>query len=299
MKIAVTGANSSVGQNLLAQIVAQDEISVVAGVRSERAKASLPSSPRIEPRIISYEDSEGLADLFTAVDCVVHLAGILIENRHASYASANVAATAAVVQAAKYSAVKHLVFISVIGADANAANAYFRSKGCAEKLVAESGISASIIRTPILLGPDTAGAKALLGAASQTSIRVLGGGHYLMRPLDVDDLGVAILRCCESQSAGTTSHELAGPETISYRELIARTAKLLGREIQVGYMPIWLAKLGAAIGSTLRGGGITATVIDVITKDEVIQTNADSALGISLTALQSTLEKITNEKRSS
>ena len=299
MKIAVTGANSSVGQHLLGKIAAQDEISVIAGVRSERAKASLPSSPRIEPRIISYKDSEGLASLFAAVDCVVHLAGILIENRRTSYASANVAATAAVVQAAKLSAVKHLVFISVIGADANAANAYFGSKGCAEKLVVESGISASIIRTPILLGPDTAGTKALLGAASQTSIRVLGGGHYLMRPLDIDDLGVAILRCCESQSAGTTSHELAGPETISYRELIARTAKLLGREIQVGSMPIWLAKLGAAIGSTLKGGGITATVIDVITKDEVVKTNADTVLGISLTPLQSTLEKITNEKRSS
>ena len=299
MKIAVTGANSSVGQNLLAQITTQDKITVVAGVRSEQAKASLPHSPRIETRIISYDDSAGLAKLFTSVDSVVHLAGTLMENRQTSYASANVAATAAVVQAAKHSAVKHLVFISVIGADANAANAYFRSKGCAEKLVVESGISASIIRTPILLGPDTAGAKALLGAASQTSIRVLGGGHYLMRPLDIDDLGVAILRCCESQSAGTTSHELAGPETISYRELIARTAKLLGREIQVGSMPMWLAKLGATIGSTLKGGGISATVIDVITQDEVVKTNADSVLGISLTPLQSTLEKITNEKRSS
>ncbi|MCH2355628.1 MAG: NAD(P)H-binding protein [Pseudomonadales bacterium] len=299
MKIAVTGANSSVGQHLLAKITTQDEISVIAGVRSERAKASLPISPRIEPRIISYEDSEGLASLFAAVDCVVHLAGILIENRQTSYASANVAATAAVVQAVKHSAVKHLVFISVIGADANAANAYFRSKGCAEKLVVESGISASIIRTPILLGRGTAGAKARLGAAAQTKIKILDGGNYFMRPLDIDDLGVAILRCCESQSAGTTSHELAGPETISYRELIARTAKLLGREIQVGSMPMWLAKLGATIGSTLKGGGISATVIDVITQDEVVKTNADSVLGISLTPLQSTLEKITNEKRSS
>ena len=299
MKIAVTGANSSVGQHLLAKITTQDEISVIAGVRSERAKASLPISPRIEPRIISYEDSEGLASLFAAVDCVVHLAGILIENRQTSYASANVAATAAVVQAVKHSAVKHLVFISVIGADANAANAYFRSKGCAEKLVVESGISASIIRTPILLGRGTAGAKALLGAASQTKIKILDGGNYFMRPLDIDDLGVAILRCCESQSAGTTSHELAGPETISYRELVERTAKLLDREIKIAFMPIWLAKFGARISSILKGGGISATVIDVITQDEVVKTNADSVLGISLTPLQSTLEKITNEKRSS
>jgi|TARA_B100000809_G_scaffold260142_1_gene306512 NADH dehydrogenase len=297
MKIAVTGANSSVGQNLLAQITTQDKITVVAGVRSEQAKASLPHSPRIETRIISYDDSAGLAKLFTSVDSVVHLAGILMENRQTSYASANVAATAAVVQAAKHSAVKHLVFISVIGADATADNAYFRSKGCAEKLVVESGISASIIRTPILLGRGTAGAKALLGAASQTKIKILDGGNYFIRPLDIDDLGVAILHCCESQSAGATTHELAGPETISYRELVERTAKLLDREIKIAFMPIWLAKFGARISSILKGGGITPTVIDVITKDEVIQTNADTALGISLTSLQSTLEKITDKKQ--
>jgi preprotein translocase subunit YajC len=62
-------------------------------------------------------------------------------------------------------------------------------------------------------------------------------------------------------------------------------------------MPIWLAKFGARISSILKGGGITPTVIDVITKDEVIQTNADTALGISLTSLQSTLEKITDKKQ--
>lgn len=299
MKIAVTGANSSVGQNLLAQIAAQDEISVIAGVRSERAKASLPTSPQIEARLISYDDVDGLARMLTTVDCVLHLAGILIENKHTNYTDANVTATAAVVQAAQQAGVKHFVFISVIGAHDGAANAYFRSKGCAEKLVAESGISATIIRTPILLGPDTAGAAALLGAASQTKAKVLGSGSYLMRPLDIDDLNAAILHCCDVQASGVTIHELVGPEPITYRDLITRTAQMMGRKIEIGSIPIWLAKLGASISNKLKGGGITATVIDVITMNEVVQTNADAALGISLTPLQTTLEKIINKKRSS
>ena len=297
MKIAVTGANSNVGQNLLARLAMQNEISVVAGVRSERAKASLPSSSQIDPRVISYDDVEGLTSILAGVDCVIHLAGILIENKHSNYTSANVATTAAVVQAARRAGVKHLVFVSVLGASDTVANAYFRSKGQAERLVAESGISASIIRTPILLGPDTAGAEALLSAASQAKIKVLGGGNYFMRPLDIEDLSTAILHCCDSQTVGVNIHELAGPEPIAYRDLIERTARLLGRAIKIGSMPIWLAKLGAGISSKLKGGGITPTVIDVITANEVVQTNADAALGMSLTPLQSTLEKITNKKR--
>jgi uncharacterized protein YbjT (DUF2867 family) len=299
MIIAVTGANSNVGQNLLAHIAAQDEISVIAGVRSERAKTSLPTSPQIDARVISYDDIDGLASMLSTVDCVLHLAGILIENQHNSYTDANVKATAAAVQAAKQAGVKHFIFISVIGAHDSAANAYFRSKGCAEKLVTESGISATIIRTPILLGADTAGATALLAAASKTRAKVLGGGNYLMRPLDIDDLNAAILRCCDRQASGATIHELAGPEPITYSDLITRTAEMLGRKIEIGSIPIWLAKLGASISSKLKGGGITATVIDVITMDEVVQSNADAALGISLTPLQTTLEKIINKKRSS
>ena len=59
----------------------------------------------------------------------------------------------------------------------------------------------------------------------------------------------------------------------------------------MGTIPLWMAKLGAAITSRLNGGGISATVIEVITTDEVVQKNADSEVGISLTPLSTTLEK--------
>lgn len=299
MKIAVTGANSSVGLNLLAHISNHDELSVIAAVRSEKAMASLPNSPQIDARIISYQDQDGLADTLEGVDCVVHLAGILIESKHSNYSSANVAATAAVVAAAKRAEVKYIVFISVIGAHPDSTNTYFRSKGLAEKLILDSGIGACIIRTSILLGPGTAGAEALFGMASQPNARVLGGGNYSMRPLDIDDLSKAILNSCQAQTEGATVHELAGPEPVLYRDLIRRAAKLMGGEIRLASMPIWLAKLGASISYRLKGGGITATVIDVITADEVILSNADKALGITLTPLQTTLEKILEKKKKS
>ena len=38
MKIAITGANSSVGMNLLAQVGQQPDLQFIAGVRSESAR---------------------------------------------------------------------------------------------------------------------------------------------------------------------------------------------------------------------------------------------------------------------
>ena len=292
MKIAITGANSSVGQNLLAHIASAADTQAIAGVRSAAAFASLPQSPRITPRVISYTDGDNLVTALADADCVIHLAGILIESKHTNYTSANVDATDAVAQAAFKAGVKHLVFISVVGASISSANAYFRSKGLAEERVAAAGLSASIIRTPILLGTGTAGSDSLLAMAAKGKAKVLGGGHYTQRPLDVDDLSKAILSVCRAQPEGVTIHELVGPESISYRDLIIRVASMQGQEVEIGSVPIALARLGASISSKLKGRGITPTVIDVITMNEVVNNNADSALGIELTPLQSTLEKI-------
>ena len=291
MKIAVTGANSSVGQNLLARLSSEPDMDIIAGVRSQKAFSSLPDSPNIHPRTIAYDDGAGLAQALEGADCVVHLAGILIESKHSNYASANVAATAAVVKAAQQAGVDHFIFISVIGAGADSRNAYFRSKGSAEQLVADSGLAASIIRTPILLGPGTAGADSLRAAASRPRTKVLGGGYYSQRPLDIDDLNEAILHICQTRPEGVSIHELVGPEPILYRDLIKRAAAMLGADVEVGKVPVWVAKFGAAVTSTLKGGGITPTVIDVITMNEEVASNADASLGITLTPLQQTLEK--------
>ena len=297
MKIAITGANSSVGLNLINHIISATDIEIIAGVRSERAMKSLPGSPQVDPRIISYQDAEQLASALEGADCVVHLAGILIEDKHTSYASANVDATEAVVKAAQKIGAKHLVFISVVGASTESGNAYFRSKGLAEEFVKNSGLPASIIRTPILLGPNTAGASSIIGAANQAKTKILGGGKYFMRPLDIDDLNQAIITCCQSDSAEAQLYELVGPEPISYRDLIQKAADMMNSKVEIGSVPIGLAKLVAAISSRIKGGGITPTVIDVITKDEVVAENADGALGLTLTPLQNTLEKILEHKK--
>lgn len=296
MKISITGANSSVGLNLLGHLSQIQGMEVTAGVRSKSAFASLPQSPAITPTTISYDDSASLEQALAGADCVIHLAGILIENKHSNYASANVAATAAVVEAAKAMGVKHIIFISVVGASASSSNAYFRSKGAAEELVLNSGLAGTVVRTPILMGPGTAGASSLIGAASSGQAKILGGGDYSMRPLDTDDLSSALIKLASEEAEGSQVFELVGPEAIAYKDLIKKTAGLMGKEVEIGSVPVLFAKIGAAIGSMIKGGGITPTVIDVITMNEVVSQNADTQIGINLTPLQDTLTKILNNE---
>ena len=244
-------------------------------------------------RVVDYDDRNGLAKALTGSSCVVHLAGILLESPSSSYQTANVAATQAVTDACTAVGVAHVVLVSALGADPRSTNPYLRSKGQAERVVADSGLAATIIRTPILLGPGMAGARAVVHAASRRSVALLGGGRHSVRPLDVDDLSRAILRCCDAAPVDRVAmYELVGPEPMMYRDMIAKAAALMGHEVSVRSIPIWLAKLGAGVAAWKRRGGMTPAVIDVITASEVVRANADAALGVTLTPLSATLKKL-------
>ena len=288
----MTGANGSVGKSLLAHAARDGDVEVVAAVRSERAAASLQGLPGIDVRVALSDDADDLARVMTGASSVVHLSGILIESRTSTYEQANVAATETAVEACRRAGVPHLVMVSALGADANSPNRYRRSKGEGERAVERSGLDATIIRTPILLGPDSAGAAAVMRSVTSGKAKLLGGGYHVMRPLDLDDLSRAILGACRNRSRGVHVHELAGPEPISYRDLIERVATMMGRTVSLGAVPIWVARLGAAIGSRLSGGGITPAVIDVITTSETVTYNGDADLGVTLTPLSETIEKI-------
>ena len=296
MKIAITGANSRVGQTLVQYILDNSDHLVLAGARSVKSLDVLPQSNRVETVAISYTSVDELAKTLEGADCVVHLAGVLMEGKNSSYRSANVDATAAVVAAATQASASHIVFISVIGADVNSANAYFQSKAEAEQLVASAQLSSTIIRTPILLGLGAAGAAAIKWASGSPKPKLLGGGRYTMRPLDIDDLCVAIVNSCQVQQHGSTTHELVGPQAIQYCDLVKLAARMQGKDVEIGSFPIGIAKFAAGLKGIFQKGGMSPTVIDVITMNEHVDKNADLALGVKLTPIEQTLQKFITQK---
>ena len=127
--VAVTGANSAVGAAVLAQIAGQDTLRAIAAVRRPEALDRLPPSPRITPCLIRYDEPDRLITALTGAECVVHLAGVLFESRTADYRTANVETTRALVEAARAAAVRHIVFVSSLGADPRSSNGYFGPRG--------------------------------------------------------------------------------------------------------------------------------------------------------------------------
>ena len=302
MNIAITGANSAVGQAILRR-GRREEVAMafVAAVRSERAAEQLPLLPDTSRvALISYDDSKSLRSAFRDASAVIHLAGLLIERPDSSYERANVQTTQNVVEAASESGVEKFVLVSAIGANERSTNRYFKTKGQAEALVKVSGLAYTILRVPLLLGGETEGSAALRRHLSRPRAWLIGGGRHLEQPLDVLDIAVAANLAANPDRARNRTVELAGPTVVPHREIIMRAARLSGRQIRISSIPKGLVRLALAIRQRVGPAGFSVDVLEVITMDTKLDPRpAADELGIRLTGLeemiQHSLEKVEEE----
>jgi NADH dehydrogenase len=299
MKVAITGANSAIGQAILRASEEQPAFSFVAGVRSERAANQLPPlSRRHQLAYISYDESKSLGFAFHGADAVIHLPGVLIERPESTYEAANVETTRAVVEAAREQGVPKLVLVSAVGAKEGSPNRYYHTKGQAEALLQNSGLDHTILQVPLLLGKGTEGSAALRRYLGRSTLWLIGGGRHRERPLDVRDVARAALRGAHPAVARNRTLELAGPRSLPYREILERAAQLTGRRVRIRHLPRGLVKGLLAIRQRLGRPGFSTDVLEVITADtQLDSTGAASELGIELTGLdemiQHSLEEIT------
>jgi uncharacterized protein YbjT (DUF2867 family) len=295
MRIVITGANSATGQAILRCASEQaTPITLIAAVRSERAAEEI--RPLIAERNsavqISYNDPRSLDAAFRGASAVIHLAGILVERADSTYEQANVASTRSVAEAAKRGLVEKFVLISATGADEKSTNRYYRTKGQAEALVRASGICYTILRAPLLLGPETEGAAALARNAGGNQAKLIGGGQHLQQPLFVDDLARAALSAAQPLVASNRILDLVGPVSLPERDLVERAARLLGRTVRVRSIPKGPLRLALAIRGCVSGPGFSRDVVDVITADTRLDSqSAASTLGIQLTGLDEMIKK--------
>lgn len=302
MQIAISGANSAVGQAILRCGSEQeaDPNALIAVVRSDRAAEQIAPLLGTRGRVcrISYDDPASLDAAFRGANAVIHLAGILVEQPGSTYELANVAPTRSVVAAAKRCGAEKFVLVSATGADEASSNGYYRSKGLAEAIVRESGLSHTILRAPLLLGPGTEGAAALMRNASGSKAKLIGGGRNLQQPLCVDDLAHGALVAARPSIARNRTLNLVGPVSLADRELVERAARLLGHEIRISSISKGLLSFALAIRRRFGGPGFSPDVVDVITADTQLDPQlAASELGIQLTGIDEMIKSSSGQGR--
>jgi uncharacterized protein YbjT (DUF2867 family) len=266
---------------------------VRALVRSDRAAASLRDLPRelrLEIVQVDWADADALAEAGTGANDWVHLVGILKETRHSRYLDAHERPARALVAAAAKAGARRLVAVSILGAEPSSPNACLASKGRADAALLAGAVPATVLRVPMVLGPGEAGAHALRAQATAPFAFLVRGGATLEQPIDARDL-VRALELALTANVEREALDLAGPESLSHRELVSRVAALLGRRPRVVPLPLAAAQaLAFVFERAAAEPPLTRAMLGVLEHDDRIDPLPTARrLGLALTPLERTL----------
>ncbi|HTB49722.1 MAG TPA: NAD(P)H-binding protein [Solirubrobacteraceae bacterium] len=230
--LLLTGATGLVGSALLRRLVAEGQ-PVRCLVRDPRRLG--PQRVRVQIALGDLADPPSFRNAMRGVSTVVHLAASARDQPHGSIEELAAIATWRMVEAARRAGVERFVFFSTLGASTHHRARLFRAKALAEQAVRESDMHSIVVAPSLVYAPGDRWLTLIERLSLLPVVPISGRGRAVCQPIWAEDVAscvVAALR--ERGDTGSEPiherYELAGPQTMSYREVIDAALHSLGRE---------------------------------------------------------------------
>jgi uncharacterized protein YbjT (DUF2867 family) len=198
---------------------------------------------------------EAFASLVQGADIVVNAAGILIEHGDNTFDAVHVKAPTALFAACAKARVARIVHISSLGVGTGIRGAYMATKLAAETALKAGPVDFAIVRPALLVDDDCPTTQLFKFMATMPIIALPGlvhrGGRQLA-PIHVQDVAQAVVQICQHPKALRRVIELAGPQTMSYRQMLTAYRHQGGKGAALWLpLPWWLMKLAALLAAKL------------------------------------------------
>ncbi|MFT4183938.1 MAG: complex I NDUFA9 subunit family protein [Rhizobium sp.] len=209
---------------------------------------------------------------------VVNCVGILAESGRNTFDAVQEFGAKAVAEAARGVGAS-LTHVSALGANANSASAYARTKGRAESAILSVKPDAVILRPSIVFGPED-GFFNKFADMSRTApfLPLIGGGKTKFQPVYVEDVAEAVARGVDGKLKAGTTYELGGPEVLSFRDCLETTLSVINRKKRLVSLPFGLASLIGSLASLvpLITPPITSDQVTLLKSDNVVSKEAET-----------------------
>lgn len=183
------------------------------------------------------------ADVFqNGIDTVIHLAAITHTNHTARYHDVNVEATKKLIHLCVQHHVNQFIFASTCAASPQGGD-YGRSKFQAEEYLKASPLKWIILRMAEVYGFDSReGLDGLFNRIkAMPLIPIIGNGRYRLAPVHISDIVSAFLNVLEQPDLKNMTYILAGPEHLTYNELIDKLMMISNTSRIKIHIPVSLA----------------------------------------------------------
>lgn len=261
--ILMTGAGGFVGAHLLKRLTALGlPVRTLArrgtdGGRLRRVAGSLCRSARA--------DTASLKSAMQGVEQVIHLGGIFRESGQESFDAVHQEWTRRLMEAAREAKIRHVVYVSALGAAPDRIYPFVRSKWLGEGEVRKSGVPFTIFRPSLLFGAGDHFLTPLSRLLRSSPYAVIPGFEPLRcQPLWVGDLVSCLVKTVEGGVGKGETIALAGPAQISYEGVVDLVQRELGAGRPKILLPLPLAaSLILLLERVMGAPPLTTGVLDI------------------------------------
>ncbi len=252
--ILLTGATGVVGGELLPALLGAGH-EVRALVRDPRKLGEHRVDVQIA--LADLRDPLSVRHAMRGVDTVIHLAATIRDQPGGTIEELNGLATARLLRSAERAGVERFVFFSAMGATGFQRTRFFRSKAIAERAVEQSSVSGIVFAPSIVYRPGDPWITLLQRLSILPAVPVSGSGVARYQPIWARDVAHCVVSALNDTHGGR--YELAGPEILSYDEIVERVLEASGRTRPLVHVPLPLVRAGRRALELIAGPSVFAT----------------------------------------
>lgn len=272
--VSVFGGSGFVGRHFVRRMTADGWI-VRVGVRDTEAASFLRISGeagQVVPMLADVTDPASVATLVQGAHAVVNLVGILYERGRRTFERIHVEGATNVARAARAAGVERLIQMSAIGANVDSIADYARTKAEGEASAHANFPGASITRPSVIFGPDDDFFNRFARMARIMPVLPVFPARF--QPVYVVDVAEAMARIIGDADTAGNTYELGGPEVVTFREVMERMLRQIGRDRFLLPLPLSIAEIQAWFLQKLPVPPLTVDQVRMLAEDNVVAPGA-------------------------
>jgi uncharacterized protein YbjT (DUF2867 family) len=222
--LLLTGATGLVGSAVLRRMTVRGD-QVRCLVRDPRRLGA--ERVRVQLSIGDLSDPASWRHALRGVKTVVHLAATERDQPRATIEEIDGLAALRLLRAAERAGADRFLWLTPLGATVHHRSRVHRAKALAERAVAASQLRTTTLAPSLVYAPGDRRMQRLERLALLPVVPLLGSGGSRTQPIWADDVADCLLRALDDGSTGR--FDLAGPETLTHRELAHVALRASGR----------------------------------------------------------------------
>jgi uncharacterized protein YbjT (DUF2867 family) len=295
MNVLVTGATGFVGAALIPRLE--------AGGHSVRAYARRPDAVAAGVEVVAGDAvaGTGLGAALEGIDCAYYLIHSMEPSADGSFADRDRRAATNFAEAALAAGVGRVVYLGGLVPEGKEASPHLASRREVERILLQEAAPAAVaLRASIVIGARSRSFRFLVRLVERIPVMALPAWReHRTQPIDERDVLAFMLASATTQHAGGgLSLDIAGPDVVTYGELVERIrdALLLGRpSVRLGFNLTPVASRVAAViageSHELVGPLMAGLDGDLLPRDN----SARKLLGVRLHSLDAAIERSLRE----